>query len=54
MKRLLILMLVFLAGCGESEQEKQETQRRFEVETLNRIKKQLKSTGTFTDEDAGT
>ena len=57
MKRLLILILAILAGCGQTEQEKQkqiklETQKRVEVETLKRIKKQLKSSGTFTDEDA--
>lgn len=50
-------MLVIFAGCGESEEETQkriklETQRQVEQETLKRIKEKLKSSGTFTDEDA--
>ena len=50
-------MLAILAGCGQTEQEiqkqmKEEARRIFEVKTLKRIKEQLKSSGTLTDEDA--
>ena len=57
MKRFLMLMLVIVFGCGESAEETKrridrETKKQFEQETLKRIQEELKSSGTFTDEDA--